>query len=88
MSNDNSLGFIGLGNMGEPMCERLLAAGHLVIAFDLDDTKVSHAGSHGAGNRYSSGVGELHVAKRLEDDTCLSFRMDDDWTPPWEATDQ
>lgn len=57
MSNDNSLGFIGLGNMGEPMCERLLAAGHLVIAFDLDDTG-------------------------------LSFRMDEDWTPPWEVTDQ
>ena len=57
MSNDNSRGFIGLGNMGEPMCERLLAAGHLVIAFDLDDTG-------------------------------LSFRMDEDWTPPWEVTDQ
>ncbi|MDG2438906.1 MAG: NAD(P)-binding domain-containing protein [Ilumatobacter sp.] len=87
MSNDNSLGFIGLGNMGEPMCERLLAAGHLVIAFDLDDTNVSHAGSHGADKRYSSDVGKLFVAKRLEDETSLSFRMDDDWTLPWKATD-
>jgi 3-hydroxyisobutyrate dehydrogenase-like beta-hydroxyacid dehydrogenase len=57
--------------MGEPMCERLLAAGHVVIAFDLDDTKVSRAVSQGAGNRYGSDVGELDVAKRLEDDTGL-----------------
>ena len=41
-----------------------------------------------AGNRYGGDVGELHVAKRLEDDTGLSFRMDGDWTPPWEVTDQ
>jgi hypothetical protein len=29
-------------------------------------------------------VGELHVARRIEDDTGLSFRLDGDWTPPWE----
>ncbi|WP_084626306.1 MULTISPECIES: NAD(P)-dependent oxidoreductase [unclassified Mesorhizobium] len=30
------IGFVGLGNMGGPMCLRLLAAGHSVIAFDLN----------------------------------------------------
>ncbi|MBT5277599.1 NAD(P)-dependent oxidoreductase, partial [Ilumatobacter sp.] len=48
MSNGDIIGFIGLGNMGGPMCERLLAAGHQVIAFDLDDAKVAHAAAHGA----------------------------------------
>jgi hypothetical protein len=24
------------------------------------------------------------VARRIEDDTDLSFRLDGDWTPPWE----
>lgn len=38
-----------------------------------------------AGERYGTDVGELHVAKRLEDDTGLSFRVPGDWTPPWEA---
>ena len=33
-------------------------------------------------------VGELHVARRIEDDTGLSFRLDGDWTPPWEVTDE
>jgi len=26
----------------------------------------------------------LHVAKRIEDDTGLSFRLEGEWTPPWE----
>ena len=48
MGNGDIIGFIGLGNMGGPMCERLLAAGHQVVAFDLDDAKVTHAAAHGA----------------------------------------
>ena len=38
-----------------------------------------------AAQRYGREVGELHVAKRIEDDNDLSFRMDGDWTPPWEG---
>ena len=30
-----TIGFIGLGNMGRPMCLRLVAAGYEVMAFDL-----------------------------------------------------
>ncbi len=41
-----------------------------------------------AGERYGTDVGELHVAKRLEDDTGIDFRVPGDWTPPWEVTDR
>jgi 3-hydroxyisobutyrate dehydrogenase len=37
-----------------------------------------------ATDRYGPHAGELHVARRIEDDTDLSFRLDGDWTPPWE----
>ena len=37
-----------------------------------------------ASERYGSDAGELHVAKRIEDDADLSFRMKGNWTPPWE----
>ncbi len=40
-----------------------------------------------AGDRYGRDVGELHVAKRLEDDAGIDFRVPGDWTPPWEVTD-
>jgi 3-hydroxyisobutyrate dehydrogenase-like beta-hydroxyacid dehydrogenase len=41
-----------------------------------------------AGDRYGRDVGELHVAKRLEDDAGIDFRVPGDWTPPWEVTDR
>jgi 3-hydroxyisobutyrate dehydrogenase len=44
----DTIGFIGLGNMGAPMCDRLLEAGYTVVAFDLDQTKVAHAVAGGA----------------------------------------
>lgn len=43
-----SLGFVGLGSMGGPMCHRLAQAGHAVQAFDLDPAKVELAVSAGA----------------------------------------
>ncbi|MBL8511539.1 MAG: 3-hydroxyisobutyrate dehydrogenase, partial [Betaproteobacteria bacterium] len=47
------IGFIGLGNMGNPMCRNLLKAGHTVMAFDVVPALIeklvpfgaSHAGS-------------------------------------------
>lgn len=35
-------------------------------------------------DRYGAQAAELHVARRIEDDASLSFRLDGDWTPPWE----
>ncbi len=42
------IGFIGLGNMGGPMCGHLIAAGHEVTAFDLDAAAVDRLRAQGA----------------------------------------
>ena len=42
------VGFIGLGNMGGPMCARLVAAGHRVRAFDLSVDAMRRAVEAGA----------------------------------------
>ncbi len=42
------LGVIGLGRMGQVVVDRALAAGHDVVAFDLDDGAVSAAADAGA----------------------------------------
>jgi len=36
------VGFIGLGNMGEPMAANLLRAGHVLTVHDLDQARVRH----------------------------------------------
>lgn len=43
-----TIGFVGLGTMGGPMCTRLVRAGYDVVAFDLDDAKVATQVSAGA----------------------------------------
>ena len=43
-----TLGFVGLGNMGGPMCLRLLAAGYPVVAYDLNPEALARATSAGA----------------------------------------
>jgi 3-hydroxyisobutyrate dehydrogenase len=43
-----SLGFVGLGSMGGPMCRRLARAGYHVQAFDVDPAKVAEAVAAGA----------------------------------------
>lgn len=53
----------------------------------LTMTAAAHQVFADATERYGSHVGELHVAKRLEDDNQLSFRMDGDWVAPWNVTD-
>lgn len=57
----------------------------------LDAPLVMTAAAHDvfaeAAERYGRDVGELHVAKRIEDDNQLSFRMDGDWVAPWDVTD-
>ena len=53
----------------------------------LTMTAAAHEVFKDATDRYGRDVGELHVAKRLEDDNQLSFRMDGDWVAPWDVTD-
>lgn len=43
-----TLGFVGLGNMGGPMCLRLLAAGYPVVAYDLNPEALARAVAKGA----------------------------------------
>ncbi|MCC7548357.1 MAG: NAD(P)-dependent oxidoreductase [Burkholderiales bacterium] len=49
--NDATVGFIGLGVMGEPMCRNLRVRGeHRVIAFDLDPAPLARLAQHGIGS--------------------------------------
>lgn len=43
-----TVGFVGLGNMGLPMCRRLLAAGYRVVAYDLRPESLQAAVDCGA----------------------------------------
>lgn len=43
-----SIGFLGLGNMGGPMCRRLIAAGYAVSAFDINAAALAGVVSAGA----------------------------------------
>ncbi|UPM44037.1 phosphogluconate dehydrogenase (NAD(+)-dependent, decarboxylating) [Halocatena salina] len=42
------LGVVGLGRMGQIVVDRVLAAGHDVVAFDVDETAVAEAADAGA----------------------------------------
>ena len=55
------------------------------VSTDLPMTQRSYETFERATERYGADVGELHVAKRIEDDAQLSFRLDGDWVPHWEA---
>ena len=55
------------------------------VGADLPLTESAQATFELAAERYGRDVGELHVAKRIEDDAGLSFRLEGSWVPPWEA---
>ena len=42
------IGFVGLGNMGGPMCAHLVRAGHEVTAFDIDSAALDRLHAKGA----------------------------------------
>jgi len=44
----SNIGFIGLGKMGDPMTQRLLAAGHGLVVYHLDAGAVARTVAHGA----------------------------------------
>jgi len=54
------------------------------VGTELPLTDAAHLAFAAAGEAYGLDVGEMHVAKRLEDATGLSFRLDGNWTPHWE----
>lgn len=55
------------------------------LGANLPLTDTARATFQRAGQRYGLTVGEMHVAKQIEEDANLSFRLEGDWTPPWEA---
>ncbi|MFK7919687.1 MAG: NAD(P)-dependent oxidoreductase [Ilumatobacter sp.] len=62
----------------------LLAELNADVGTDLPMTTAAHETFQRAADRYGSDVGELHVARRIEDDADLSMRLDGDWVPHWE----
>src|SRR3546814_9237993 len=61
------IAFIGLGNMGLPMCKNLLKAGHTVVGFDLQESsrdRVAAAGAKVAGS-IAEAVGQAEVVMTM-----------------------
>jgi len=54
------------------------------VGTDLPMTEAATGAFTRAIERYGADVGELHVAKRIEDDANLSYRLAGDWVPHWE----
>ncbi len=54
------------------------------VSADLPMTDAARSAFALAADRYGRHVGELHVAKRIEDDAGLTMRLDGDWVPHWE----
>jgi 3-hydroxyisobutyrate dehydrogenase len=55
------------------------------VPASLTLTDAAHEAFARAGEIYGRDVGELHVAKRIEDEADLSFRLEGDWIPHWEG---
>jgi 3-hydroxyisobutyrate dehydrogenase len=62
----------------------LIAALNENVKASLPMTEAATVAFGMALNRYGPAAAELHVAKRIEDDSNLSMRLAGEWTPPWE----
>ncbi|MEM7092760.1 MAG: NAD(P)-dependent oxidoreductase [Actinomycetota bacterium] len=54
------------------------------VGTDLPMTEAAHRTFARAAEMYGTDKGELHVAKRIEDEARLSYRLEGDWVPHWE----
>jgi 3-hydroxyisobutyrate dehydrogenase-like beta-hydroxyacid dehydrogenase len=59
---ERTIGFIGVGRMGLPMASRLLAAGHRLVAYDVQGQALSAIANKGA----DTGASPAEVASRAE----------------------
>jgi 3-hydroxyisobutyrate dehydrogenase-like beta-hydroxyacid dehydrogenase len=57
-----TIGFIGVGRMGQPMASRLIAAGHAIVAYDIQGQALSAIANKGAATATSA----AEVASRAE----------------------
>jgi len=67
-STSNTVGFIGLGNMGKGMAENLVTKGHAVLAYDVTSEAVSDIvgkGAHGASGPAEVAAGSEKVVTML-----------------------
>lgn len=77
-----TLGFVGLGLMGVPMCRRLLAAGHLLTVWNRSPDKCGSL--HAAGASVAANLGEL---VRGCDIVMLCLANDEAVQAVWQAED-
>lgn len=54
------------------------------VEAELPITAAAHRAFTLSADRYGTDAGELHVARRIEDDAGLDFSLAGSWTPPWE----
>lgn len=54
------------------------------VPAELPMTRAATGAFTRALERYGPDAGELHVAKHIEDDAKLSYRLEGDWVPHWE----
>jgi 3-hydroxyisobutyrate dehydrogenase len=66
-----TIGVIGLGNMGGRIARRLVAAGHAVIGFDLEASRVGAAGARGANDIASLAADAELVLMSLPDSSVI-----------------
>jgi 3-hydroxyisobutyrate dehydrogenase len=52
-----SVAFIGLGNLGGPICQRLVATGHDVVAYDVSASALARVGARSADSATSAARG-------------------------------
>jgi 3-hydroxyisobutyrate dehydrogenase-like beta-hydroxyacid dehydrogenase len=57
---ERTVGFVGLGMMGEPMARNLVLKGHSVVVYDIEPSKIERLVEIGA----SAGIGPADVAQR------------------------
>lgn len=57
------------------------------LTADLPMTDAARCAFSRAADTYGIDAAELHVARLIEDQTGLSFRLAGNWTAPWEVTD-
>ena len=63
---------------------RLMAELAENVSTSLPMTEAAHGVFANAAERYGRDAGEMHVAKRIEEDAGLSMRLDGDWPLHWE----
>ena len=55
------------------------------VKTELPMTKTANSVFEKAADQYGRDVGEMNVTRILEDQSGLSFRLEGEWTPPWES---